>query len=236
MEAASQPDIYPLEFSYDKADSTVVAYVIGLNEHNRSLQYRVNEVNGQITILQYLFKLDQLEYIDITAVNINDYFEKTDWGVEYVSYNAFNEPTYTEFTRYYKLKDEYTNRYLPYASDIAIEFRLKKASFSNSVIEFNHDTNEIKVEYGKRLTDQYNSQESHETPGSMGCKYKPDSNEINFYYLLGQRESMTIFGNKNIVVDGSTYTEKSNWTEYCMYEDIIVERSATTLAFIKASP
>lgn len=233
---------YPIEYMYDDYSKKIMFYIMGYSRYqsNASNSYEslsiTTKENHQVFLWDRYYRPDQLDFVEITADNLYDYFEWTDWYVADgdISRNAFGEISGISFKRGLQLKEEYVPYFYDKASDVAIEFQYNQDLFyKDTTFQYNLDSGKSIVTLGGAQLSNY-----YDKPGSF------TATSMNYYgsnvdgkyvikalYLLGESQWFSV--NDNSSFDGSTYTFTMNYYSKYDQKEFCVARSKTTLAFVK---
>ena len=234
---------YPIEYVYDTYDSKFTFYVIGYDRYNGCANadyysdlYCTKDSLNFISLWSTYYRPDQLDYVDITAENLYDYFEWTDWYVADtdISRNAFDEITGLYFTRKLRLKDEYKEYCFISGSTVATEFEyVANRYYKDSIFQYNINTGDCVVTMGSPEINTYSNEKDTFTVSYINSTYdySGDTAVIADIYLLADQEYYSI--QEDTPFDGSTYTFTTDYNSAYNPDGLNMVRSKTTLAFIK---
>lgn len=234
---------YPIEYVYDTYDSKFTFYVKGYDRYNGCAKadyysdlYCTKDSLNFISLWSTYYRPDQLDYVDITAENLYDYFEWTDWYVADtdISRNAFDEITSIYFTRKLRLKDEYKEYCFVSGSTVATEFEyVANRYYKDSIFQYNLNTGNCVVTMGAPEIYTYWDEKGTFTVSYINSSYdySGDTAVIADIYLMSDQVYCSI--QEDTPFDGSTYTFTTDYNSAYNPDGLNMVRSKTTLAFIK---
>lgn len=235
---------YPIEYVYSNYEKKILFHVVGYSRYNYSSDTTPSEnlaftttKNNQVFLWSEYYRPDQLDYVEITADNLYDYFEWTDWYVDAdngISRNAFGEIVEIYFKRNLQLKEEYLPYYFGEACNVAMEFEyINNLTYANSTFQYNLDSGKCVVTMGDTQSMNYRDKTGNFTVSYLDTTYDYVDGErvYDAVYLL--KESQYFSVKDDTPFDGSTYTFTTDYSSYRNPEWLSVIRSQTKIAFVK---
>lgn len=231
---------HPVAYKYDtvnySTDEKGICFIYSPENDNsyNTLTYSIDE-DGFVTLWGDYYREDQIEYVKLDGDNLYDYFEWSDYELREVNKNAFDEPSYTYFARWFALKDEYKNNIITGLSDIALEVTYNSVRYYDATVAFNATDDSFIIDKGAASTSEWDTSECTDTLSWISSDGDYDENgnwTVKRVYIM----SSTFNGNllsDNTVKNGDVYTFKTSLYEGLAEGNLKVNRSASVLAFKK---
>lgn len=197
------------------------SYYLSLGTHIRP--------DGIVVFGDYYYSEDNLIYVDITEDNFFDFFEMTPWHVTNKSYNAFNELTSIVGKKTLRLKAEYEEYLSQTFTKIALEYSFDYKDYWGSTMNWDPETDEIKLVKIVEHPDNNNS-----NTNILNNLYHDISDNNHCYYFISEYVNCYLNDESTKKLPDGTYEFKaSTLNNRC--EDswnFKVVRSNSRLAFV----
>ncbi|GEM_PF-4387833 len=191
---------------------------------------------GMNTVLDGYVRDDQLEYVEITVDNIDDYFEWTDWtvGSNYINYNAFDEVESITAHRYYQLKEEYMKKLYEDNCSVAFEYQSQYVSYPYCTAVYDMDSDVFSLTINTENVYERSEPETSEVSRLNWSGYYDENDKYVVTNIWLFRDDAYInMDHEGASQDGSVITDPSvGYNDYYHTNPVTILRTKTTLSFV----